>query len=108
MRTAKLSKERFEAREGFDPRELRGARQVVIWYSPEVARWEIEKGARRLADKSAVTERPVGSEDWLIGEILSFRGEAVVHEPADLRRRIAERARSLQQELGLSRVRVQL
>ncbi len=108
MRTAKLSKERFEAREGFDPGELRGARQVVIWYSPEVARWEIEKGARRLADKSAVTERPVGSEDWLIGEILSFRGEAVVHEPADLRRRIAERARSLQQELGLSRVRVQL
>jgi proteasome accessory factor BC len=108
MRTAKLSKERFEAREGFDPGELRGARQVVIWYSPEVARWEIEKGARRLADKSAVTERPVGSEDWLIGEILSFRGEAVVHEPDDLRRRIAERARSLQQELGLSRVRVRL
>ncbi len=105
MRSAKLSKERFEPREGFDPGELRGARQVVIWYSPEVARWEIEKGARRLSDGSAITERPVGSEDWLVGEILSFRGEAVVHEPAELRRRIAQRARALQQELGLSRVR---
>jgi proteasome accessory factor BC len=105
MRSAKLRKEQFEPREGFDPGELRGARQVVIWYSPEVARWEIEKGARRLSDGSAVTERPVGSEDWLVGEILSFRGEAVVYEPAEIRRRIAQRARALQQELGLSRVR---
>ncbi len=108
MRRAKLGKQAFEPREGFDPGELRGARQVLIWYSPEVARWEIEKGARPLSDGSAVTERPVGSEDWLIGEILSFRGEAVVLEPVDLRRRIAARARELQRELGLSRVRVKL
>ena len=50
-----------------------------IWYSPEVARWEIERGATPLADGSAVREIPAG-EDWLVGEILSYRGEAAVLE----------------------------
>jgi predicted DNA-binding transcriptional regulator YafY len=57
-------------------------------------------------DGSAVEEVAVGGEDWLIGEILSFRGEAVVREPKELRARIAARARELQAELGLTRVRV--
>ena len=48
----------------------------------------------------------MGGEDWLIGEILSFRGEAVVREPDELRQRIATRARELQSALGLTRVRV--
>jgi predicted DNA-binding transcriptional regulator YafY len=43
-------------------------------------------------------------EDWLIGEILSFRGEAVVLEPAQLRKRIAGRAKELARELNVSRV----
>jgi predicted DNA-binding transcriptional regulator YafY len=80
---------------------------VQIWYSPEVARWRLERGAARaLKDGSAIEEVPVGGEEWLIGEILSFRGEAVVLEPTDLRKRIAERARGLLAELGLNRVRV--
>jgi predicted DNA-binding transcriptional regulator YafY len=71
-----------------------------------VARWRLERGtARLLQDGSAVEEVAVGGEDWLIGEILSFRGEAVVREPEDLRARIADRARKLQAELGLTRVR---
>jgi len=49
---------------------------------------------------------PVGSAEWLVGEILSYRGEAVVLEPDDLRNRIAERARRLSTELGVSRLRV--
>jgi predicted DNA-binding transcriptional regulator YafY len=53
-----------------------------------------------------VAERPVGSPEWLVGEILSYRGEAIVLDPPELRRAIAERARELQRELGLSRVRV--
>ena len=106
MRSARLTRDRFEPREGFDPGELRDARSVRVWYSPEVARWRLERGgARPLADGSAVAETPVGSEDWLVGEILSFRGEAVVHEPVELRRRVAERARELQRELGLTRLR---
>jgi proteasome accessory factor C len=106
MRSARLQRGHFEPREGFDPHEFRDARPARIWYSPEIARWEFEKGARRLADGSAVAERPVGSPEWLVGEILSYRGEAVVLEPPELRREIAERAKAVQRELGLSRVRV--
>jgi predicted DNA-binding transcriptional regulator YafY len=107
MRSARLLAEDFEPREGFEPRGLADARPVEIWYSPEVARWRLERGtARLLKDGSAIEEVAVGSEDWLIGEILSFRGEAVVREPQELRARIAERARELQAELGLARVRV--
>ncbi len=106
MRSARLQRGHFEPREGFDPHEFRDARPARIWYSPQIARWELEKGARRLADGSAVAERPVGSPEWLVGEILSYRGEAVVLEPPELRREIAARARAVQRELGLSRVRV--
>jgi predicted DNA-binding transcriptional regulator YafY len=106
MRSARLQRGHFEPREGFDPHEFRDARPARIWYSPEVARWELEKGARGLADGSAVAERPVGSPEWLVGEILSYRGEAVVLEPQELRREIAARAQAVQRELGLSRVRV--
>jgi predicted DNA-binding transcriptional regulator YafY len=67
----------------------------------------MERGtARALKDGSAIEEVPVGGEEWLIGEILWSRGEAVVREPKELRARIAERARSLLAELGLTRVRV--
>jgi proteasome accessory factor C len=107
MRSARLQRGHFEPREGFDPHEFRDARPARIWYSPEIARWELEKDARRLADGSAVAERPVGSPEWLVGEILSYRGEAVVLEPPELRREIAARARAVQRELGLSRLRVQ-
>jgi len=103
IRGAKRTRERFEAREGFDPQELSGTRAVRIWYSPAVARWEVERGAMPLKDGSAVRATSAG-EEWLVGEILSFRGEAVVLEPADLRKRIATRAKELGRELGVSRV----
>jgi len=106
MRSARLQRGHFEPREGFDPHEFRDARPARIWYSKEIARWEVEKGASPLADGSAVAEKPVGSPEWLVGEILSYRGEAVVLEPAELRRAVAERAKELQRELGLSRMRV--
>jgi proteasome accessory factor BC len=106
MRSARLQRGHFEPREGFDPQEFRDARSARIWYSKQVARWELEKGATRLADGSAVADRPVGSLEWLIGEILSYRGEAVVLEPAELRSKIAARAGEVQRELGLSRVRL--
>ena len=107
MRSARVRDDEFEARPGFEPRGLQDARHVQIWYSPEVARWRLERGAATvLADGSAVEEVPVGGEEWLVGEILSHRGEAVVRAPQELRHRIVERARGLQSELGLSRVRV--
>ncbi len=99
MRRATVSDEHFERREGFEPRKLRDARHALIWYSELVARWEVERGARELVDGSAIGERPVGSEDWLVGEILSLRGEAVLLEPANLREGVAARAAALRREL---------
>jgi proteasome accessory factor C len=105
MRSARIQRTHFEPREGFDPHVFRDARPAKIWYSKKIARWEVEKGAHPLADGSAVAEKPVGSPEWLVGEILSYRGEAVVLEPPELRRAVAKRAQELQRELGVSRVR---
>jgi proteasome accessory factor C len=106
MKDARLTRERFEPREDFEPDRLSDARVAKILFSPEVARWRLERGAARpLADGSAVEETAVGSPEWLVGEILSFRGEATVLEPEDLRRQVAERARELARELGVSRLR---
>jgi proteasome accessory factor BC len=103
IRSAKKLRERFDRRPEFDPQRFAGTQTVRIWYSPQVARWEIERGAMPLADGSAVKELQAG-DDWLIGEILSFRGEAMVLEPAALRKRVATRAKELARELNVSRV----
>ncbi len=105
MRSARLRRERFEPREGFQPERLSGAPLAArIWYSKKIARWKVEEGARPLADGAALSERAVGSEEWLVGEILGERGEAVLLEPEGLRKQIARRARALARELRLTRV----
>jgi predicted DNA-binding transcriptional regulator YafY len=106
MRSAKLTRERFEAREGFEPTRLRDARTAKLLYDKEIARWAIERGARPLSDGTAVREIPVGSDEWLESEVLSLRGEAVLLEPDELRRSIAARAKALAKELGVERMRV--
>jgi predicted DNA-binding transcriptional regulator YafY len=45
----------------------------------------------------------VGSAEWLVGEVVSYRGEAVVLEPQELRARVAQRARELGNELRPNR-----
>jgi predicted DNA-binding transcriptional regulator YafY len=51
-----------------------------------------------------LAEKAVGSEEWLIGEILGDRGESVLLEPEDLRKQVARRAKALARDLRLSRV----
>jgi proteasome accessory factor C len=99
MRNARVLRKSFVPREGFDPSELRSATTARIWYSPAVARWEVEKGARPLVDGAALADKSVGSAEWLVGEVVSYRGEAVVLEPAELRAQVALRARALAAEL---------
>jgi predicted DNA-binding transcriptional regulator YafY len=99
MRNARLTGERFEPREGFEPHPFARARNARILYSERVARWEVEKGAQALTSGKAVREARVGS-DWLVSEIFFHRGEAVVLEPEDLRGLVAERARALAVELA--------
>jgi predicted DNA-binding transcriptional regulator YafY len=106
MRSAKLSKRTFELRHEFEPSGFSGAFTALVWYSPEIARFELERGARPLVDGSALKELAVGSSEWLESEILAKWGEAVVLQPADARSRIADRARKLAKELGVERMRV--
>jgi predicted DNA-binding transcriptional regulator YafY len=105
MRSAELTGEEFEPRTGFEPELFSGALVARVLYSPAVARWEVERGARALADGSAMTEQKIGSKEWLVGEILRYRGEAELLEPPELRREIAKRAQALARELGVTRLR---
>ena len=102
MRSARLTDERFEPRPGFDPNYLSEPRMARVWHSPVVARWKLERGARLLTDKAAVSDLPFKTDEWLLSEVLADAGETVVLEPADARGAIAARAKALQQELGLS------
>jgi proteasome accessory factor C len=103
MRSAHLTEEAFEPREAFDPSYLTEPRLARLWHSPVVARWKVEqRGGRLLTDKAALSELPFKTDEWLISEVLADAGETVVLEPADMRARIAARARALQQELGVT------
>jgi proteasome accessory factor C len=99
MRSARLTDERFERREGFDPSYLQNPRVAVLLHSSAVARWKLERGAQLLTDGSAVAHVPYKTEDWLLSEVLADRGETVVLEPQRLRDVVARRARRLQREL---------
>jgi proteasome accessory factor C len=99
MRKVELTDETFEPRPDLEPTKLSEARTARVLVNVKVAPWRIERGARPLADGKALEEMTVGSSEWLVGEILSFRGEAVVIEPEDLRKSVATRARKLMREL---------
>jgi proteasome accessory factor C len=100
MRSARLTDEAFEPREGFDPSYLRNPRVARLLHSPVVARWKLERGARALTDGSALADVPYKTEEWLLSEILADRGETIVLEPQRLRDVVAKRARRLQRDLG--------
>ncbi len=107
MRSATITSDTFEPRAGFEPRGLRDARTAKVLYLKGVAaRWAVERGATLLKDGTALAEMPVGSQEWLIGEIFSQRGDAVLLEPEELRKTVAARARELANELGVARLRV--
>src|SRR4029077_10079293 len=108
MRNAAVLRKGFAPREGFDPSELHDATTARIWYSPAVARWEVERGARPLVDGAAIADKSVGSAEWLVGEVVSYRGEAIVLEPPELRAQVALRARELAGELRPSKAKAKM
>ena len=87
MRSARLTDERFEPREGFDPNYLSEPHVARVWHSPAIARWKIERGARALTDRSALSDLSFKTREWLLSEVLADRGESVVLEPARCARR---------------------
>jgi proteasome accessory factor C len=100
MRDARVTDETFEPRPGFERHWLRDTRVARVLYAPAAAPWHIERGAIPLADGSALAEMPVGDPEWLVTEIFSRCGDAIVVAPDDLRARVAERAGQLASELG--------
>jgi proteasome accessory factor C len=98
MRSARGLERSFEPRPSLDlgsPRRL-----ARVWIGPEAARFWLERGATLLNDGAALGEVDFATESYLVGEILSARGEAVLLEPADLRPRVAKRARALARQVG--------
>jgi proteasome accessory factor C len=102
MREARLTPERFELRDEYDPNYLAELRSARLWHAPPIARWKLERGARALTDRSALSEPTFKDEEWLLSEVLADRGETVVLEPAAMRSAVARRARELASDLGLS------
>jgi len=100
MRAARLTDERFEPREGFDPSYLHNPRVARLLHSQAVARWKLERGAQLLTDGTAIATVSYKTEDWLLSEVLADRGETVVLEPQRVREAVARRARRLQRELA--------
>jgi proteasome accessory factor C len=105
MRSAQLTDDGFEPREGFDPNYLAEPHVARLWHAPAIARWKLERGARALTDRSALTDVSYKTDEWLLQEVLGDRGESVVLDPAPMRKVVARRAKELQRELGLSAVR---
>jgi proteasome accessory factor C len=99
MRSARLTDERFEPRDGFDPSYLRDPRVARLLHSPAIARWKLERGARALTDGSALADVPYKTEEWILSEVLADGGETTVLEPQRLRDLVAKRSRRLQREL---------
>ncbi|MSO57672.1 MAG: WYL domain-containing protein [Thermoleophilia bacterium] len=99
MRSARVTTERFEVRETFDPNYLAEPRVARLWHAPAIARWKLERGARALTDKAAISETAFKHDEWLLSELLADRGETVVLEPAALRAVVALRAKTLAAEL---------
>ena len=71
MRSARLTNDHFDARDGFDPSYLRDPRVARLLHSPDVARWKLERGARALTDGSAIADIPYKTEEWLLSEVLA-------------------------------------
>src|SRR4029079_9142490 len=46
MRSPTRTGEGFESREGFDPNYLPEPAAALLWHSPTIARWKLERGGR--------------------------------------------------------------
>jgi predicted DNA-binding transcriptional regulator YafY len=88
MRSASVLDEPFEPRPSLDlssPRRL-----ARVWIAPDAARYWLERGAVPLADGAGLIDVDFATESYLVSELLSARGDAVLLEPNELRRGVAE------------------
>ena len=92
---ASLEAETFVARADFKPlrapadvfRSAEGGDEVVVRYSPQVARWLAERfpDARRLENGAVEVTHRVVEPSWLVRMVLQYGAEAEVVGPASYR-----------------------
>lgn len=77
-------------------------RTAVVRFEGDAARYESERraDATRLIDGTVVLRLGIKDDQWLVTEILKYRGSATVVSPGDLRQRIVQRAGKLVAELS--------
>ncbi|MGZ4482482.1 MAG: WYL domain-containing protein [Gaiellales bacterium] len=75
---------------------------ALVWFSADRARWELEgrNDVTRLAGGAVAAPVSYGSLEWLVSEILRYRGAAEVLEPAAVRERVAAAADELLSEFA--------
>jgi proteasome accessory factor C len=105
IRSATVTDETFERRPEVEPDvhgwprtgEVPASRVARVWVSPERARWarEDRRTVEELEDGAIVVEVRFAGDRWLVGEILSEAGDAVVLEPEDARAAVLEAAEAL-------------
>jgi proteasome accessory factor C len=101
IRSAEICEETYTPRPEVDPAaqvagwprtgEVEASRIARVWFSPEQARWAREDRvvSAELADGAVIVERSFKGVEWLVREVLSEAGDAVVLEPADAREAVA-------------------
>jgi predicted DNA-binding transcriptional regulator YafY len=102
--------ETFEVPADFDPaghlhgdKVFRAAEEteVVVRYSPRIARWIVEKGpAEPRPDGSVVVRHRVADPRWLVRHVLQYGRDAEVLEPAEYRRIVADSVARLAASYG--------
>jgi proteasome accessory factor C len=105
IRSAGVLDEEFEPREGVQADtsgwlrtgEVEASKVARIWWSPERARWarEDKRVVEELRDGAVIVEQAFKGPDWLVHQILSLGGDAVVLEPDEARVAVLEGAEAL-------------
>jgi proteasome accessory factor BC len=74
---------------------------ATVWFSPERARWELEgrRDIGRLPGGAALARIAFGSREWLVPEILRYRGQAEVLAPEWVRDEVAAAAERLHEHV---------
>lgn len=98
--------ERFEVPDDFDPARYvaeggrlfsaEGDIEVVVRYSPRIARWIEERvSCEARSDGSVVVRHRVADPRWIVRHVLQYGADAEVLEPVEVRGMVGEAARRL-------------
>jgi proteasome accessory factor BC len=109
VRDAELLDESYEPRTEMDDLSggLDAAGTATVLFAPNRAERELEQraGGSPTSDGRALAQVGYGSRDWLLSEVLRYRGDAELLAPAPLREAVREQALALLDEFSGARTR---